>query len=203
MDFGEARLIHRRPSMPEVDAYLLGTVRGGSEEAANNLVFAARLWPAVTVLQEQFDEAPAVVSQCAERIMTTAGGDDETLIGTIPQELDNLSAEDRAALESRTGKSLADLVNEHPRGSLRYVRLPSVGVSLFRRPTRATFAAFTDASKTDDLLDACRTLCAECAVTDEASLPGVFASAPAVSFHLAYALAQLAGAHLEVRSGKL
>jgi len=202
-DFGEERLLFRKPAMPEVDAYLLGTVRGTAEESANNLIFAARLWPSVEQLQESFDEAPAVVAKCAESVMETAGADEETMAGLVPATLDKLSDEQRAELEQRTGQKVSDLENSHPRGVLRYVRLPGVGISVFRRPTRSSYAAFADASKKDEVMQACRDLSAECAITDAKALPGVFASAPAVPFYLAFALASLAGAHLEVRSGKL
>lgn len=201
--FGDFDLVHKRPGQAEVDAYLLGSTRGTAEESANNLVFAVRLWPGVEPVQAQFDDAPAVVSRCAEAIMATAGADDVTISGVVPTALDVLDETARAELEARLGQKLDIIENEHPRGSLRAVRLPGIGLAIFKRPSRSSYAAFSDASKKDELMQACRDLCAECAVTDAKALPGVFASAPAVSFYLAWSLAALAGAHLEVRSGKL
>lgn len=204
VDFDIGGFIHRKPSQAETDAYLLGLVRQQNAEAAGNLIFSARLWPSVEQLEAQLEEAPAVVVNCAKRVLDTSGGDDETVAAVSAlSEIKHLTPEDRAELESRIGQKLEILENAHPRGCLRYCRLPTVGVSIFRRPTRTSFTAFTDSSSTDEIMQACRDLCAECAITDAKALPSLFSNLPAISFNLAYALAGLAGAHYEVKSGKL
>ena len=196
-------VVHRHPSQAEIDAYLLGTVRGTTQESANNLVFSCRVWPEAGVVAKMFDEAPAVVTKFAEEISEVAGADTDDILGLQPRDLDSASDEERTGIEARAGKTFDAIRNEHPRGCLRLVTLPFVGPSIFRRPTRSTYAAFLDASKTDEVMNAARTMCAECAITDEKALPEVFSKKPAVSFFLAFALGALAGAHLEVRSGKL
>lgn len=196
-------VVHRHPSQAEIDAYLLGTVRGTTQESANNLVFSCRVWPEVGEVAKMFDEAPAIVGKFAEQVSEVAGASTEDILGLQPRDLDSVPDADRATIEARAGKTLETIRNEHPRGCLRVVTLPLVGPSVFRRPTRSSYAAFLDASKTDEVMDAARTMCAECAITDEKALPEVFAKRPAASFFLAFSLGALAGAHLEVRSGKL
>jgi hypothetical protein len=197
-------VVHKHPGQAEVDAYLLGSHMHGSEqESCNNLVFGCRVWPDVATVEKMFDEAPGIVDKFAESIMDQAGGGETDLPGLAPRDLSTMSAEDKATIEARIGKSLDVLMNEHPRGCLRVVTLPGVGPSIFRRPTRSSYAAFVDVAKKDTAVEAARSLCAECNVTDEKSLPDVFARKPAVPFYLAFALTTLAGNHLEVRSGKL
>lgn len=201
-DLGQ--VVYRQPTQADVDPYLLGVVRGSEEEAANNLVFACRVWPDVAAVSAMFDEAPAVVGKFAETIADTAGYGETDLPGLALRELDSLSDEEKNDISTRAGRSFDTITNEHPRGCLRAVTLPCFGLALFRRPTRGAYAPFVDAAKKDHVLDAARVMCAECAVTvSEKDIAAVFAAKPAVSFYLAFALGSLAGTHIEVRSAKL
>lgn len=204
VDFGRGGFIHRKPSQAETDAYLLAGVKNERNAGGGNLIFAVRVWPSVEALEQQFEEAPAVVKECAEQVISTVGGDDATVMAvTALNELKHMSEEDRAELEARCGQKLDLIENAHPRGCLRYVRLPGIGVSIFRRPTRTSFTMFADNNTGDDVMSSCRDLCAETAITDAKALPSLFSTHPVVSFHLAFALGALAGYHLEVKSGKL
>lgn len=198
------RLVYRHPGPSDVDPYLLGTVRGEEQEAANNLVFACRVWPDVATVEKMFDEAPAVVSKFAEIIVGKAGAGEDDMIGLLLRDPAHIKDAERVELEARAGKGLDVILNELPRGSAKVTTLPGYGAAIFRRPTRGAYAPFVDAAKKDELLDACRTLCAECSVTvSERDLSAVFASKAAVPFYLAFALGALAGGTIEVREGKL
>lgn len=198
------KVVYRHPTQADVDPYLLGTVRGSEQEAANNLVFSVRVWPDVATVERMFDEAPAVVSKFAECVMETAGAGEDDMLGLILRDPSTLKDAERAELEQRTGKGLDVIINEVPRGAAKAVSLPGYGLAIFRRPTRGSYAPFVDAAKKDEVMDASRTLCAECSVTvSEKELAAVFATKPAVSFYLAFALGALAGGTIEVRAGKL
>lgn len=204
VDFEVGAFAHRRPSQAETDEYLLKQFRGRNEEAAGNLVFSTRLWPDVEQLEAFFEEAPATVGPCAEQVLATVGADFGSILGAVLHPLSMLTDEDRATLESRIGKKVSDIENAYPRGAVRFARVPSVGVSLFRRPTRFSFAAYSDALKDDaQFAQAFRDISAECAVSDAAKMESVFSRYPAFSYYLGWALAAHAGKHLEVKSGKL
>lgn len=204
VDFEAGSFVHRRPSQAETDEYLLKSFRGRSEEAAGNLVFSVRVWPDVEPLEAAFEEAPATVGPCAEQILTTVGADFGSIIGAVLHPLETMTDEERATVESRAGKKIVDIEGAYPRGALRYARVPSIGVSLFRRPTRLAFATYSDALKDDaQFCQAFRDISAECAVIDATKMAGVFSRYPAFSYYLGWALAAHAGRHLEVKSGKL
>jgi hypothetical protein len=206
VEFGEVGgFIHRKPGQPECDEYYSKHWTGKTHEAAGNLIFQARLWPTVEKLDEMLDEAPAVVTECADAILGTAGASPmEIAEMSVLQDLSTLHGVGLAELESRTGRKVADIIGEHPRGSLRWCTIPGIGPSIVRRPSRMSFGTFEETRRdAARICQAARELIAESAVTDEKALPTAFSLYPAFSWHLAWSLAAFAGQHLEVRSGKL
>ena len=196
-------VIFKCPTEAEVDPYLVAKyVSGEFQDGANNLVFGVRVWPSVAKVDEMFEEAPALVGKFASEIEKAYGGDEADMAGARPRKVSELTETERGEFEAALGP-LAELEARVPRGTLRLVRMP-FGPAAVRRPTRHSYAKYSDAYNKPGAVAEARQLIFDSAVAPDAkAFAECFKTAPMLPFYLALNLAAQCGTELQARAGKL